>query len=976
MSVFYVYLPVLVSAYLLTGLMALQPVFSIAGTMAILPQLGIGMAAVLLGGRHLLWGVFIGELLLQLLANHPLWTLPWYAAGQTAAVAVGAWLLGRGQRHDIFMLRTQQDVLLLLASVGLGVSVLAASTDMVLLGSSFRHGFNLWVAHTLGILAVFPLLLSWLRPCELQRPLNQAYFLEAGLLTASTVLIGAIVFLALLPWEMDLYPVVFAAFPFVGWAALRFALRGTSAVSLLLTGLAIIGTAQGVGAFHQGGMSQIWFFIATIVLSGLVFATFEYESMRIRAALAEEKSRFEAIFNAIPDAIVYTDTERLITGCNPSFSRIYGYQPDEMVGKSSAVLFADLAIFHDLGHALATTEDDVLEARDIEYVRKNGQIFHGETILSRFFVNAQADEQGIIGITRDITRRKRIEEQLRLASKVFENTAEGIVITDPKQRILSVNPSFSRITGYAPEEVLGNTPKVLNSGRQGAEFYRDMWQTLQRKGSWEGEIWNRRKNGEVYPEWLSINGVFSAEGQLTNYIAVFSDITRRKEDEQRLDFLSNHDPLTFLPNRKLLLERLDHAILQAQRYAGCLAILFIDLDRFKIINDGLGHQIGDLLLQMVAERLRESLTQRETVARIGGDEFAVLLDSVNKPEDAGAVAQRLLDALVLPIDVDGKDIFVTASIGVSVYPDDGGNAEQLSKNADIAMYRAKELGKNNFQYFASHINASNIERFELENQLRRALERQEIIAYYQPKIDVATERIVGMETLVRWQHPQRGLVSPAVFVPIAEETGLIVAIGEWILRQACIDTQRWLNLGLGQLQVAVNLSAKQFRQRELLNDVQRILASTGLPAAHLELEITESCVMDNVEGAIAMLHDLHRLGISLAIDDFGTGYSSLAYLKRFPVHCLKVDRSFICDLETEPDDAAITQAIISLAHSLNLKVVAEGVEKTAQLKFLREQGCDQYQGFYFSKPVPAATFEALLRQQQGSDAAILPTPLV
>ncbi|HQT26735.1 MAG TPA: EAL domain-containing protein, partial [Burkholderiales bacterium] len=482
-------------------------------------------------------------------------------------------------------------------------------------------------------------------------------------------------------------------------------------------------------------------------------------------------------------------------------------------------------------------------------------------------------------------------------------------------------------------------------------------------GGWDGEIWNRRKNGEIYPKWLSIHLVKDRDGRITNFIALFSDITERKASFEQIEHLAHYDALTNLPNRSLLNERLDSAIAAAKRNGSRVAVLFLDLDRFKHINDSLGHFAGDLLLQAVANRLKRCIREIDTVARIGGDEFVMVLNGIRESADAAHVAQKVLETMTEPVFIEGREIVTTPSIGISLYPDDGQNHAALIRNSDAAMYHAKDLGRGNFQFFTDNMNARAFEALSFESYLKLALKREEFSLHYQPQIDIRSGRIVGMEALIRWLHPERGYVSPSNFIPVAEECGAIGAIGEWVLKTACSQNRIWQQSGLPVVPVAVNLSAVQFRQKDIAEKLRDILEETGLPPSLLELEMTERIIMQDADSTIGTLFAIKGMGLMLSIDDFGTGYSSLSYLKRFPIDKLKIDRSFVCDIATDPDDAAIISTIITMGHHLRLKVIAEGVETEEQLAFLKQEGCDEAQGYLFSSPVPAAEFESLLRKQ-------------
>jgi len=501
---------------------------------------------------------------------------------------------------------------------------------------------------------------------------------------------------------------------------------------------------------------------------------------------------------------------------------------------------------------------------------------------------------------------------------------------------------------------LGKNPRILKSGEQPESYYAELWSTISSGKVWKGEIVNRRKDGATYAEEMTITSVSLEDiGNPTNtyFIAIKQDITQRKAAEKQVQFLAYYDALTGLPNRTLLQDRLTKALASARRRKDKVALLFLDLDGFKDINDSLGHSVGDLVLKEVAERLKKWAREQDTVARVGGDEFLVVLTAVKEVADAAVAAERLMDAIIAEFVVQGHSLGIRCSIGISIFAEHGRDGETLIKNADAAMYCAKESGRNNFRFFTKDMNAQAVERLTLENSLRLALGRGELFLVYQPQMDIATGRITGLEALLRWQHPELGLVPPDNFIRIAENSGLIMPIGEWVLRTACSQARKWQDEGLLAVPVAVNVSAVQFRQAGFCELIRRVLHETGLAPQYLELELTESLLLSNADVMFSVLQELKAMGLKLAIDDFGTGYSSLSYLKQFPVGKLKIDRSFIRDIAVNPDDAAITTAITSLAKSLNLKVIAEGVEDEAQMTFLRAHQCDEIQGYYFSKPL-------------------------
>jgi diguanylate cyclase (GGDEF)-like protein/PAS domain S-box-containing protein len=569
----------------------------------------------------------------------------------------------------------------------------------------------------------------------------------------------------------------------------------------------------------------------------------------------------------------------------------------------------------------------------------------------------------VSGTHADITERKAAEEELRIAAAAFESQ-EGMIVTDAKNVIIKVNQAFTNITGYTAKEAEGQTPQhLLRSDRQDTAFYTAMWDCILRTGAWQGEIWNRRKNGEVYPEWLAITVVKGIDGAATHYVATFVDITERKSAEEKIKQLAFYDSLTQLPNRRLLLERLKHSIGVEKREGKQLALLMLDLDRFKAVNDDLGHSAGDELLQQVSVRITARLREVDVVARLGGDEFIVLLEDISHPEDAARVAEDIISNLSKPFMLsESNDVRIGVSIGISLYPQHGDSPEMLMNNADKALYQAKDQGRGGFAYFSEELTLATRRRIALESRLRLAIDQQELRVFYQPQIDIASGRIVGAEALVRWQNPSQGLIFPRDFIPIAEETDLIIAIGAWVLRETCRQGQQWLGEGLPAITLSVNVSPHQFRRQDINALVATVLSETGYPAAHLTLEITESGLMEYQDKAMDILNSLHVQNVGLAIDDFGTGYSSLACLKHFPLDVLKIDKSFIDDIPFLQGNMEITATIIAMAHILGFKVLAEGVETPEQWAFLQAQGCDSYQGYLSSQALPAEAFAELLRK--------------
>jgi len=590
---------------------------------------------------------------------------------------------------------------------------------------------------------------------------------------------------------------------------------------------------------------------------------------------------------------------------------------------------------------------------------------HRTTVTSKLpFTDGDGRVIGVLGSYTDITERKRADLALRLQSRALDASVNAILITAPSPAgnlIEYVNPAFMRITGYDPAEVIGHDCRVLQRDDREQEGVALIREALAANREVSAVVRNYRKDGALFWNQLFIAPVPDAEGVITHHIGVINDVTDLMRYQEQLEYQANYDSLTRLPNRNLLRDRLQHALTVAQRQHKGVAVVFMDLDGFKNVNDSLGHSVGDRLLGVVAERLARCTRTSDTVARHGGDEFVVVMTDTVDEQSLIAWMERVRVSISEPVWLDGTELYVGCSLGASLFPQDGDDAETLMKKADLAMYRAKDMGRNTFQFYQPEMNASAGARLNLERRLRRALRDNQFLLHYQPQVDIHTGQIVGTEALVRWRDPEVGLVPPSSFIPVAEESGLIGPLSEWVLREACRQNKAWQDLGLPPARVSVNLSARVFQQRDIAKLVMQVLDETGLEPRYLELELTESAIMRNAEEAVSMLNELSALGIGLAIDDFGTGYSSLSYLKRFPVDRLKIDRSFVSDIGISGDDETITSAIIALAHSLKLQVIAEGVETSAQLDFLKERACDEMQGFYFAKPLSTDAISELMK---------------
>ncbi len=676
------------------------------------------------------------------------------------------------------------------------------------------------------------------------------------------------------------------------------------------------------------------------------------EHKKAEDELRHSEERFRSLVETTSDWIWEVDRDNRYSYVSPKIADILGYAPHEILGKTPFDLMPEFerervrAAFLEIARNSAP-----FQGMENINLHRNGSRVVLETSGVPFF-DEHNRHAGYRGIDRDITKRKQFEEQLLLTESVFTNTIEGIAITDRDGTIQKVNNAFTEITGYSSDEAVGENPRILKSDRHDEAFYGRMWKDLLEKGQWSGEIWNRRKDGIAYPEWLSISSIRNESGEISSFISVFHDISEKKFNEEKLEFLAFHDPLTRLPNRRLFYDRLKVSISSAERAENRLALLYMDIDNFKDINDSCGHPFGDELLCKVKERIAAVCRQSDTFARYGGDEFVIVLNNISHGNEAVDFAGRLLELLRDPLEVMGEEVFTSMSIGVAIYPDNGKDMVTLEKNADMALYRAKKDGKRRVFLFKQALQEKMLRKTFLETELRRAVKDfSSFHLVYQPKVDIRKNRIHGVEALLRWQ-PGGEFVSPAEFIPAAEEINAIVPLGKWVMRRAMADIKAVHDAGHGDISLSINLSTRQFNDEGLFDAIEKTVADTGFDRSRLCFEITESTPMENIERAVGIMERFRASGIQLSMDDFGTGYSSLNYLKRFPLRELKVDRSFIKDIPHDQNDVAITRTIIRMAEGLNYQVVAEGVETPAQLSFLRDNGCRLVQGFLLYKPMP------------------------
>lgn len=686
------------------------------------------------------------------------------------------------------------------------------------------------------------------------------------------------------------------------------------------------------------------------------------EDISERRAREEQLNKLMLAVEQSPAGVVITDTQGTIEFVNPKFTEMTGYTSAEAVGKNPRIIKSgkhDAGFYRDLWETITAGR---VWRGEICNKKKDGSLYWESASVSAVR-NERSEITNFVAVKEDITTKVRDREQLRLQSSALAAAANSIFITDQQGRITWANAAFCRMSGFRLKELVGETPRALKSEQHDVRFYEQLWETILSGQVWSGEIVERRKSGELYTVHQTITPLTNSRGEITHFIAVHEDITARKDAEARIQKMAYHDALTGLSNRVELQSRLEQAVQEAERHSRSLALLFIDLDRFKVVNDTLGHAVGDSLLQAVAERLKGCLRASDTAARIGGDEFAVLQLEISSPVGAAALASKILSVMAAPFRVSGRDLHISPSIGISVFPFDSNGPDELFKNADMAMYLAKKEGRNNFQFFTSALNTQIHDRLALESDLHKALQKGEFLLHFQPQVNLRTRHLTGMEALIRWQHPTRGQVSPSLLVGVAEECGLIHDLTHWVLEQACAQNAAWQAAGMPRRRVAVNISTANLKQDNFCQIIAGVLQRTRLPPQYLELEVTETLLLQD-EHLIKAIPSLKEMGVVLSIDDFGTGYSSLSYLRRLPVEKLKIDQSFVAGLPAIQDDAIIARAIIDLGHALGHTVIAEGVESEQQLVYLRDHGCDEGQGYLFGRPMPAEAFETLLEREK------------
>ncbi len=927
------------------------------------PPSGISLAVLLLYGYRFWPWVFIGSFCANWVSGLPLLAVLGMAGGSMLEALLGAYLLNSYSRfnvelteaRDVFRLLWRGGILSTLLSAILGTLCLTWA-GAIQWEQYAKTMMFWWMGDGLGVVLFAPITIAILRHRHFEWTV--AYRQQVLAMYAILLLMSVLIFTDA---SRTLFGNQFKAFTLIAvvvWAALSFNSRVVGTVLLFISLGALFSAATGQGYFHHAvkdhsHIFDLWLFLMVFGMIGVTLSAVNFQRNRARIHLERSERNLKRAQHVSKVGSWELDIVRNKLEWSEEAYRIFG-----MDNSAELKLETFLGFIH---------PDDVLTVKTAWNEAMQGAAFdieHRIVVCGQVkWVHQQAEfdfsEQGKaesgVGTITDISASKLAEEQSRLAAKVFDNTNEAILITDVNNNIVTVNEAFTNMTGYSLDEVKGRNPKLLSSGEHDEAFFKDMWKSIVELGSWQGEIIDKNKAGNHFYKHLAINAVKNEQGLVTHYISISSDISERKEYDKNVHFLAYYDVLTGLPNRTLLRDRLGQMIAAAHRDNMQFALLFLDLDRFKYINDSMGHSVGDKLLQSVAQRLQVCVREGDTVSRIGGDEFIVLLREIDE-QGVALVADKLLKTLATPFNLNGQEISTYASVGIALYPEHATDIDVLMKNADAAMYCAKENGRNNYKFFTPEMNFRANQVFLMEKDLRVALEQDQFTLVYQPQVDLMTGKICGAEALLRWKHPEKGFISPAEFIPVAEETGQIVPIGEWVIRTACWRFAAWQKQGMPAIPIAVNLSIRQLRQPNLAEVIEAALEENGLDPHYLELEITEGIMMGDTKSAMAFLSRMHSLGVQMSIDDFGTGFSSLSYLKNLPVNKLKIDQSFVRDIETDESDAAIVRSIISLGHRLDLKVIAEGVETLEQLDFLRIRGCDEVQGYYFSRPLPADDF--------------------
>ncbi len=942
--------------------------FSPNGVVSIVwPSSGLSLAALLLGGKKYWPGVFIGALAGNVAAGSSFQVSACIATGNTLEALVGCCLLTRSKEF-VLSLDKPRDFLLVCIAGATGALVSAMIGNSTLLISGFLNWqefpVNLirwWQGDALGIFLVTPLMLVWKQaPAGWFEPRRAT---EALACFGLSFLFGQAIFLGWLHHYLGAIAYAYWMFLFATWGAMRFGRHGVLLIAGMTALQALSGAAQEIGFFgkdlSKAGLLNLWCYLTVLTMLGMTLTLSRRAREIAETNLRNSESYFRFISESAQALIWMADTGKGCTWFNKMWLDFTGRTLDQELGEG----WTDGVHPDDLGRCLDiyVKEFDRRKPFSMEYrLRRHDGEYRWILDNGVPCFDKRGNFEGYIGSCFDITERKRNEHELQLAATVYQAIGEAVMVADSQNRIVSINTAFTDLTGYSEEEAIGQPTTLLKSGQHDRHFYQDMWNMLNRTGRWQGEIVNRRKNGEEYLEWLMISTAYNEDGSVLRRVGIFSDITDRKLAEQTIWKQANFDPLTGLPNRTLFHDYLKQEIKKADRNGQSLALLFIDLDRFKEVNDTLGHDMGDHLLHEAARRLGLCVRSTDTVARLGGDEFTVILCSLNEANSTERIVRTILDSLATPFQLGAEVAYVSASIGITLYPEDADCSEALLKNADQAMYAAKNQGRNGYHYFTSSMQAAALERMRLTVDLRAALPGGQLQLYYQPIVELSSGIVRKAEALIRWQHPVYGLISPAEFIPIAEDTGMIVEIGDWVFHEAARQALCWRAEHCPDFQISINKSPLQFRNNhEHSGKWLEYLQETDLPGQGLVVEITESLLLDTHTSIIEILNKYRDSGLQIALDDFGTGYSSLSYLKKYPIDYLKIDQSFVRHLTANSKEMAMCEAIIVMAHKLGIQVIAEGVETQENLDLLLAAGCDYGQGYFFARPMPAAEFDLL-----------------
>jgi len=964
----------------------------------------LSFALLLMFGKRYWPGIFLGSLASEFMVTGSPSIALCMAVGNTAGILLGVSLLGRIPHFNLMLASLRDYFWLGIAAATAGCTeALISTVALVAAGPiqhpAFAHDLLLWAErNTLSIILATPIILAW--QCLPKGWFERDRIVETLACFGLAVLTGQVVFLGWASGFLGNYAKAFLMFVFIIWSAVRFGRHGVFLV-IVVTGLqALLGAKFGIGFFaddiERTGLTNLWFYIMVLTDVGLAvdFVTYELrrseQRERTRNQVLELIARDTPLVRVLQTIVASVEKENedllccillkdkteqsVFTGaisstadCNCQVvQRVTVDIPIQSNIDVKAHTAVDVRQHPFLIQYRNQAELQALRSCRIEPIRGQSGALLGEVALYRRNNLPQTNDElrliaQIANLASIAIDQHRINEELQLALMVYQNSSEAMIVTDADANILTVNPAFTDLTGYTPEEAIGKNPRMLSSGHQSRDFYQSMWDALKNEKRWQGEIWNRRKNGDLYVERLSVNTILNSDDTVHRYVALFSDITQKKASEELIWKQANFDQLTGLPNRSMLLDRLRLGIRKSHRTDGSLALLFLDLDRFKEVNDTLGHGVGDILLREAALRLTACIRESDTLARWGGDEFVIMLDAV-EPNSVERVAQSILQSIAQPFKLGVEDVYVSASIGISFYPSDAMDIDSLLKTADQAMYTAKRQGRNRYSYFTSSMQEAAQTRMRLMSDLYSALENNQFELYYQPIVELATGTINKAEALIRWRHPGKGLVSPAEFIPIAEETGLIRSIGSWVFHEATRQVAAWRKLGNPDFQISINKSPIQFQNVTPDHaDWHAHLSAMGLPGDSVVVEITEGVLLENNADIVAKLLRLREAGIGISLDDFGTGYSSLSYLQKFDINYLKIDRCFVQGLAPNSNNLALCEAMIIMAHRLGIAVVAEGIESELQRTLLLNAGCDYGQGFLFSPPLPAADFAGLIQ---------------